>query len=75
MADSSLQVDQRVKAPLYASAGIPELWIVDLPHRAVHTYREPESMGYRLVRTLRPGERVAPLAFPERELEVAELLG
>jgi len=30
VADSSLEYDRDVKAPIYANAGIPEYWLVDL---------------------------------------------
>jgi Uma2 family endonuclease len=40
-ADSSLRYDREVKPKLYAAAGIPEYWIVDLQHRRVEVYRAP----------------------------------
>jgi Uma2 family endonuclease len=33
VADTSLDKDQKVKLPLYAAAGIPEVWIVNLPEQ------------------------------------------
>jgi hypothetical protein len=75
IADTSLDFDRGVKAPLYARAGIPEVWLVDLGGETVAVYREPSPEGYRATRVLRAGERVATLAFPERELAVAALLG
>ena len=35
VAETSLQFDRRVKAPLYAAAGVPRLWIVDLDAGAI----------------------------------------
>lgn len=75
VADTTLATDRRLKLPLYAKAGIPEILLVDLQNDAVHVHREPTPDGYRLVRTLRRGDRVAPLAFPDRDLHVADLLG
>jgi Uma2 family endonuclease len=75
VADSTLTTDLRVKAPLYARLAVPELWVADLRNQALHVYREPTADGYRVVQTLRRGDRVAPLAFPDRELDVEELLG
>ncbi len=75
VADTSLAVDRRVKLPLYARAGILETWLVDLRHHRLHVHREPRADGYRVTRTLRRGERIAPLAFPDREIAVADLLG
>ncbi len=75
VSDTTVAADRGVKVPLYGRAGIPETWVADLPHDVLHVYREPVDDGYRVVQTLRRGDRVAPLAFPDRELEVAELLG
>jgi Uma2 family endonuclease len=75
VADTSLAVDRRVKLPLYARAGIPETWLVDLQHDVLLVHREPTPDGYRVTRTARRGERIAPLAFPDREIAIADLLG
>ena len=64
VADSSLRYDTRVKLPLYARAGIPELWIVDLKRRALDAYRRPEAGAYAEVSTHRPGDRLALSAMP-----------
>src|SRR3954452_5563810 len=47
VAASSLPVDLAVKAPLYASAGIPEYWVLDLDGRRTIVHREPSADGYR----------------------------
>ena len=39
ISDTSLDYDRRIKVPLYAKAGIPEVWLVDLEQGAVHVYR------------------------------------
>lgn len=75
VADTTLAADRGVKMPLYARFGIPEAWLIDVRHQVVLVYREPTSDGYRVVATARPGERIAPLAFPDREIEVADLFG
>ncbi|MFN8525500.1 MAG: Uma2 family endonuclease [Chloroflexota bacterium] len=75
VSDSTLAYDRGVKMALYARQGVPEAWIVDLPNRLVHVYRQPSDDGYRIVRTLRPGDRVAPEAFPDRFVEVSEFFG
>ena len=36
VADSSLARDLGPKSLAYARAGVPELWVVDLPHRQIH---------------------------------------
>ena len=47
VAASSLPVDLAVKAPLYASAGIAEYWVLDLDGRRAIVHREPGAGGYR----------------------------
>ena len=47
VAASSLALDLQVKAPLYASAGITEYWVLDLDGRRALVHRTPEADGYR----------------------------
>lgn len=58
---------------LYGSHGIPELWIVDLPHRCVHVYTEPKHHGYATGVTLTSAGILAPTALPDVEIPVSEL--
>lgn len=74
VADASLGHDRKRKAPLYARAGIPEYWIVDLTEGALEVYREPSPEGYRVKTVLHAGETVSPLALPEGSLAVLDLL-
>jgi Uma2 family endonuclease len=68
VADTSLRFDLDRKTPLYVAAGIPEVWVVDLGGAVVVTRGG-------VVQELRPGDQLAPLAFPEVVVDVAELLG
>lgn len=42
VADTTLEYDLKIKRPLYARAGVAELWIVDVGRRELHVFREPE---------------------------------
>jgi Uma2 family endonuclease len=75
VADSSVRRDRRDKIPRYAEAGIPEAWLVDLPGDRVMAHREPKDGSYTITLTLRRGDSVSPLAFPDLQLSVDELLG
>ena len=75
VADASVEGDRRVKVPLYAKAGIPEVWLFDVNAERIEVYRTPTSDGYRDVRVLRRGESLAPGAFPDLALAVDDLLG
>jgi Uma2 family endonuclease len=41
VADSSLEFDRKIKLRMYAAAGIPEYWIINLRDRQVETHRDP----------------------------------
>ena len=74
VSDSTLSLDQKVKLPRFAAAGIPEVWIEDLQHDLLFVYREPRGETYDTVLTLRPGDSVSPAAFPDVKFSVQELL-
>lgn len=74
IADSSLEHDQRRKIPLYAWNRVPEVWLVDLKSHSLEVYRDPARDGYRTVQRLHRGDRIAPQAFPDFEIEVAAIL-
>lgn len=75
VSDSSLKYDRGVKASLYAEAGIPEYWIVDLEAETIEVRRKPNKNGYEELFTLRRGEQLRCLAFPDLPLDVAAILG
>jgi len=75
VSDTTLAYDRDVKVPLYARAGIPEVWLVDLAGGQVLVFREPEHDGYRDSRVYRPGDALSPQAFPDMSLAVDDLLG
>jgi Uma2 family endonuclease len=75
VADTSLRFDQTVKAPLYARAGIPELWIVDLSRRVVHVHRTPAGDSYRDVAAVSSGDRLVLAAMPEIAVTLESLFG
>jgi Uma2 family endonuclease len=74
VAETSADSDRNVKVPLYARAGIPEVWLVDLAEECVEIYRKPSPRGYGEVRRAWRGERLFPQAFPEMELAVDDVL-
>ncbi len=81
VADSSLWLDRRFKAAIYARAGLREYWIVNLVDRIVEVHREPhapagaeEDWSYRTIEVLRPPSHVTPLAAPHHPTAVADLL-
>jgi len=74
VADTTVRFDATVKLPIYARAGIPELWIVDIPASALRVFRDPRAEGYAEARELRSGT-VWPRLLPDIAVDVAALLG
>lgn len=74
VADSSLGRDRSAKADLYAAAGIPEYWVVDLVHRVIEVRTDPSDGKYARLTTLRRSDTLTLARFPEVRIPVAEIL-
>lgn len=64
VAETSLSFDQEVKRPLYAEAGIPEYWIVDLEADTIHVYRDPSDDRYTAHDTYGPDDELDCSSLP-----------
>jgi Uma2 family endonuclease len=76
VADSSLLQDRLTKAAIYAAAGIPELWIVNLRDgwvEVAHT-PAPATRRYTTAFVARRGERLGILALEDSSVLVDDLL-
>lgn len=79
VAESSLARDRGRKGRLYARAGIPDYWIVNLTDGVLELYRDPRRTAagrwrYATVRVLKPRATVSPLAAPRARIRVVDLL-
>jgi Uma2 family endonuclease len=74
VADRSLTRDREEKLPSYATTGIAEMWLVNLPGGGIEVCREPHDGRYTAVRTVRRGDTITPLAFPDLALRVDAIL-
>lgn len=79
ISDSTLRYDRTQKAVLYAKAGIPEYWILDLKQRRLEVFLEPvgdaESGGvYTQTHIFSETGEVAPHFAPDIKIKVADLL-
>jgi Uma2 family endonuclease len=81
VSDSRLAYDRTIKASLYAAAGIPEYWIVNLVERQLEIHREPMPMpaapygyGYRTHTIAVSGETVATPSPSAAQVAVDDLL-
>jgi Uma2 family endonuclease len=75
VASSSVELDRDLKIPMYARAGVPEAWLVDLEFDTVEVHLQPSSAGYATVSVYRPGDVVFPSAFDDVAVPVSEVLG
>jgi Uma2 family endonuclease len=74
VAETSLNED-RAKAEIYASGGIPEYWIADTVHELVEVYTDIVDGSYTRVTPFRRGQTLSPTAFPDVVIRVEEILG
>lgn len=75
-ADSSLAQDRLTKARIYAAAGIPEYWLVNLQEGCVEVFRAPDPAArqYANVTIVHPGQRLEITTLPGATVAVADLL-
>lgn len=71
---SSLARDLGVKAAVYAAAGVPEYWVVDLAGRRMLVHRHATTSGYTEHFELAAGQRLTAEAVVLPTLELNELL-
>lgn len=71
---STVEYDRDVKTPLYAEAGIPELWLVNLDEDYIDGLSDPDGSIYRTTRRYARGDRIAPALLPDALLDVSQIL-
>ncbi len=71
VADSTLRYDQKVKLPLYAQAGVREVWIVNLEKEQVEVYTQ-EGKNYRQQKNYKKDDK---FTFMKREIQAKAILG
>jgi Uma2 family endonuclease len=81
VAKTSLSFDRNEKASVYAKAGIPELWILNLSGRQVEVHRRPAAssestngFAYASREFFSVGERLSPRFSPNVSFAVEDLL-
>lgn len=76
IADSSLAPDRLTKGAMYAAAGIPEYWIVNLRDDCVEVLRRPDAAARLYVerRVTSREDKLDLLSFPDVHLRVDDLI-
>jgi hypothetical protein len=74
VAESSLQKDRGVKAALYATAAIPEFWLVNLAEKIVEVHRTPRAGRYDVIVTAGREDSLRPSPLPNVEIAASTFL-
>ena len=73
--DTTVAYHRGVKLPLYARAGVAEVWLANVNTRRIERHRQWGPEGYGEARVFQEGGRLSIQAFPDVEFTVRELLG
>jgi Uma2 family endonuclease len=73
IADSSLTYDLSTKAPLYASHGVREYWVINARTLETVVHRDPRGSAYADVKGLSADVRLVPLLAPQLGVALADL--
>ena len=73
VSDTTLRFDRVRKMRLYARAGIPEYWIVNVNAEAVEIYRSPAGDAYTEVLHPGPDEHIAPATLLDAVIPIASI--
>lgn len=71
---STLKKDRGLKLELYAEAGVPEYWIVDVAKKTIEVHTGPSKQGYRRTVSYRRGAVIAPVKLRGLKIKVAQIL-
>jgi len=75
VADTSADYDRRIKVPLYARAGIPEVWLIDLTGESVEVYAQPQGGEYQTTQQVGRGSTVNAHSLAQLTVGVDDVLG
>lgn len=73
IANSTLAKDLGTKKDLYGNAGIAEYWVLNLQTTKLIVFRDLGKSGYQSETSLTTGI-ISPLAFPDLEIDIQQLL-
>ena len=81
IADTTLRTDRTFKASLYARAGVPDYWVLNLVTRQLEVNRDPApdarapyGHAYKTRTVVAADGEVEPLAAPGKQVKVSDLL-
>lgn len=75
VADTTVVTDRTIKVPLYARAGVPEVWLVNIPEGRVEIYSQPSGDSYARAESFGREVEAKSHTVERLAVNVAELLG
>jgi len=75
VADTTIDYDRRIKLPLYAGAGIPEVWIINLPAELIEIYAAPKDGAYVAALEVKRDEQAQSQTISTLSIPAAMILG
>ena len=75
ISDTSVRYDKEIKAPLYAEAGIPEYWVLNIPEDVLEVRSDPMNGEYRRTEIYKRGQTIVAKHLPGTVFTIDEPLG
>ena len=75
VSDTSADYDREVKLSLYAQAGLPEVWLIDLQKGHIEVYARPQGDAYQQRAEVTADATLTSPTIPQLALAAADLLG
>ena len=74
VAETTLAYDRTIKLPMYAKAGVLEVWIINLNDNSVEVHRQPTADRYAFTQRLTSTDTLTVSALPDVEFPVSALV-
>jgi Uma2 family endonuclease len=75
VADTTVETDRTIKLPLYAQAGIREVWLINLPDERVELYAAPVGGAYQTSQHYQRGANVQAQTVPDLAVSLNDIFG
>ena len=75
VSDTTFSYDKEVKLPLYAAAGIPEFWLINIDKQEIEVHRNPADDVYKNISLHRKGDTLDLPHAAGANLDTSVLLG
>ena len=70
IADTTINYDRQIKAPLYARFSIPEYWLIDTQKLNITVFQKPVQGLYTIAKTQALPAKLSPLLLPDIKLDL-----